>query len=348
MEKTPSSLGFYMPAEWELHEATWISWPKNPETYPPSMIGKVEESYCKMVAALSQGEKVKILVDSDAEEGRVEKKLLSSGVSPNNIIFLRIPSSDVWMRDYGPTFLLNHKSGKKAAVRWVFNAWGEKYDDLMLDNGTGDEIAKGLEENGTPIFRPGIVMEGGSIDSNGKGMLLTTEQCLLNRNRNPNLSKQELGQYLMDYLGVSTVIWLKNGIDGDDTDGHVDDFARFVGERKVICSREKNKEDSNSAALEKAFEILAASGLETVELPMPKPIIDSEENRRLPASYANFYIGNKCVLMPIFNDKSDSAAAEILQECFPKREIIPIEARELVYGYGGIHCVTQQEPKAKD
>ena len=343
---TPSSLGFRMPAEWEPHDATWLSWPKNPETYPQSMIGKVEDAYCKMVAALCNGEKVKLLVDNEMGEKRVESVLRAHGALSNNVIFIRIKSSDVWMRDYGPTFLLG-KGGKKAAVRFVFNAWGGKYDDLMLDNATGDTIAKGLEENGTEIFRPGIVMEGGSIDVNGKGMLLTTEQCLLNKNRNPNLKKEGIAQYLRDYLGVSSIVWLKNGIEGDDTDGHVDDFARFAGERKVICASETNAADANCSPLSAAAKTLSASGLEVVSLPMPAPIIDKEENRRLPASYANFYIGNRCVLMPVFNDNNDSVAAKLLHECFPTREIVPIPARELVYGYGGIHCVTQQEPKSR-
>lgn len=333
-----------MPAEWERHEATWLAWPKNPETFPQSMIRRVEDAYCKMVEALCSDEKVKILVDNAEEEHRVEGAVSSRGISLNNVLFFRIPTCDVWMRDYGPTVLLD-KKGEKAAVRWIFNAWGGKYDDLAEDNRAGDAIAAGLEKSGIPIFRPGIVMEGGSFDTNGKGVLITTEQCLLNRNRNPQLEKKQIEQYLLDYLGVKKIIWLKNGIEGDDTDGHVDDFARFVGERKAVCASEKNREDSNFAVLEVAAKSLAAEGLEVIPLPMPSPIVDAAENRRLPASYANFYIGNGCVLLPTFNDRNDSAAAETMQDCFPGREIVSIPARELVYGYGGIHCVAQQEPK---
>lgn len=345
---TPKELGYFMPAEWEKHEATWLSWPKNRLTFPDSVLPAVEEAYCRIVSGLQPGEKVKILVDDGAEEQRVRKILHKNGVSENNILFYRIKSCDAWMRDYGPTFLLNRKGKTRAAVRWIFNAWGEKYDDLLEDNGTGDAIAASVA--GLKLFKPGIVMEGGSIEVNGMGAVLTTEQCLLNRNRNPKLSKAQIETYLCDYLGASNIIWLKEGIAGDDTDGHIDDFARFVGKNTVVCAREKGKEDENFAPLETAWKMLSASkdqdgkSLKVVELPMPSPIIDPEENRRLPASYANFYIGNAAVLLPVFGDKNDAAAAGILQACFPGRKIVPIPSRELVYGYGGVHCITQQEP----
>ena len=349
MEKTPLSLGYFMPAEWAPHEATWISWPKDPLTFPKKIIASVERTYCGMVAGLQQGEKVKILVDDEKQAGIAEKKLKNFGASSDNVIFVKAKSVDVWMRDYGPTFLLNKKGGKRAAIRWIFNAWGSKYDDLLEDNRTGDSIASMVaEENGGeaefPVFRPGIVIEGGSIDANGEGMLLTTEQCLLNRNRNPQLGKGQIEGILKDNLGVSNVIWLKNGIEGDDTDGHVDDFARFVGKGAVVCAQEGGN-GPNHAALEENHRILANAGLEVIGLPMPSPIIEKEESRRLPARYANFSIGNKAVLMPSFGDANDKKAAEILQQCFPKKEIVPIPCRELVYGYGGLHCVTQQEPK---
>jgi agmatine deiminase len=344
MQQTPFQLGFSMPPEWHYHEATYLSWPKNPETFPKKIIGKVEETYCKMIEALSQHEQVKLLVDNEQEELRVSKLLSSTGSKDSNLLFLRIPSVDVWIRDYGPTFLLNKKSGKKAAVDWIFNAWGAKYDDLMQDEDTGKHILDSLP-NGTHEFSPPIVMEGGSFDTNGDGLLLTTEQCLLNKNRNPSMGRQQIEQYLKDYLGVSRVIWLKEGIEGDDTDGHVDDFARFVGKKTVICAQEENKNDPNHATLEKNASLLRESGLEVAGLPMPSPLIDKEEGIRLPASYANFYIANKCVLLPTFGEKKDNEAADILSSFFSGREIISIPARELVFGFGGIHCVTQQEPK---
>jgi len=332
-----------MPAEWSEHEATWLSWPKNELTYPSDIIGAVEKTYCKMIASLQVGEKVKLLVDSEKEEERVQKILAANGTNDSNVLFHRIKSADVWMRDYGPTFLLHKQSGKKAAVRWIFNAWGGKYDDLIPDNETGDKIAANAE---CEIFRPNIVMEGGSIDVNGEGAVLTTEQCLLNKNRNPNLAREKIESYLADYLGVSDIVWLGEGIAGDDTDGHIDDFARFAGKKTVVCAYEENASDPNHKPLAEAHSILAEL-FETIKLPMPLPIIDPVENRRLPASYANFYIGNKCVLLPVFGDKNDKAAQEIMQSCFPKREIISIPSKELVYGYGGIHCVTQQEPKGR-
>ncbi len=344
-EKTPSTLGFSMPAEWDLHRATWMAWPKNPETFPQAIIRRVEDAYCRMIGALSDGENVKLLVDSEQEEQRVERLLSAAGAYNSSVLFTKIRSSDVWMRDYGLTFLLNGKTGKKAAVKWRFNAWGNKYDDLAQDDFAGEKIAKELEGHGTAIFRPNIVMEGGSVDVNGRGALITTEQCLLSRNRNPSLSKLQIEQYLCDYLGAERIIWLKEGIEGDDTDGHVDDFARFVGKDTVVCARERDNSDRNCAALEKNRLLLNESGFEVADLPMPSPITDPEENRRLPASYANFYIANKCVLLPAFGDKKDKEAADIMHSFFPGREIVPIMANELVYGYGGIHCVTQQEPK---
>ena len=346
---TPKEIGYFMPAEWEKHEATWLSWPKNRLTFPDSILPAVEEAYCGIVSGLQPGEKVKILVDSETEEQRVRKILHKNGVSEGNVLFHRIKSCDAWMRDYGPTFLLNRKGKARAAVRWIFNAWGEKYDDLLEDNKTGDVIAEAVAGS-MPVFHPGIVMEGGSVDANGNGTLLTTEQCLLNKNRNPKLAKAQIEAYLRDYLGASNVIWLKEGIAGDDTDGHIDDFARFVSKNTVVCAREKDKGDENCAPLETAWKTLSSSidqdgkPLNVVELPMPSPIIDPEENRRLPASYANFYIGNAAVLLPVFGDKNDDDAAGILQECFPGRKIVPIPSRELVYGYGGVHCITQQEP----
>jgi len=345
-DKTPASQGFVMPAEWEAHEATWLSWPKNPLTFPDDTIKGVEEAYCQIIAALSDGEKVRVLVDDEKHEREVEGKLSKSGANFSNLEFARIKSADVWARDYAPSFLLSRDRKQLGAVKWEFNAWGEKYDDLLFDNEAGAEIAR---VSGARVFRPNIVMEGGSIDVNGNGAVLTTEQCLLNKNRNPKLMKQEIEDKLKENLGCEQVIWLKQGIEGDDTDGHIDDFCRFAPDGVALLAQESGEGDANSRALFENRTILEAAceanEWELQELPMPSPLIDSAENRRLPASFANFYVGNKVVLLPVFNDKNDEVAREIVETCFSGREIVPIFSRDLVYGYGGVHCITQQQPK---
>ncbi|MEW5902471.1 MAG: agmatine deiminase family protein [Acidobacteriota bacterium] len=343
MQTTPRESGYRMPAEWEEHEATWLSWPKNPLTFPATKLPTVESVYCEIVRALSYGEKVKILVDNEEMEERVERELEMAEAKMKNVLLVKLKSADVWIRDYGPTFLLDKKGGK-ALAKWNFNAWGGKYDDLLYDDVAGEAVALASKAK---IFRPGIVLEGGSIDVNGAGAVLTTEQCLLNKNRNPSLSRGKIEKYLKDYLNVNSVIWLKSGIEGDDTDGHIDDFARFVSKKHVLCAFDDASNDENTLVLRKNLEILGKTDFEITKLPMPKPLVDPEEGRRLPASYANFYIGNKAVLLPVFGDGKDREAISILRSFFPKREIVPIEASELVYGYGGIHCVTQQEPKGR-
>ena len=336
-----------MPAEWERHEATWLSWPKNPLTFPEKVIEKVEIIFSQMVEALSKGEKVKILVDDQEASDRVELMMDRAGASMSNVLLLKVKSADVWIRDYGPTFLLHSGNEDKAAVKWRFNAWGGKYDDLLYDDLTGDEMIRASEAK---AFRPGIVMEGGSIDVNGKGSVLTTEQCLLSRNRNPQLAREDIEGYLEQYLNVDNIIWLRSGIEGDDTDGHVDDFARFVSSDRVLCSLSSSKLTENWKVLAENLNLLRnatdqdGEPLQVQKLPMPKPLWLEEEQRWLPASYANFYVGNQVVLLPIFKDRNDQKAIDILQQAFPDREIVPILAADLVYGYGGIHCVTQQEP----
>jgi agmatine deiminase len=339
-----------MPAEWHRHEATWLSWPKNPLTFPVEVIGRVEAVFAQMIAALSQGEIVKVLVEDEGMERRMLFLTEEAGANVRNVRPMRIHSADVWIRDYGPTFLLD-RSGRKGAVKWKFNAWGGKYDDLLYDDQAGEDVVHTTEVR---IFRPGIVMEGGSIDVNGRGTLLTTEQCLLNQNRNPDLSREQIEGYLADYLGIDQVIWLLSGIEGDDTDGHVDDFARFVDESTVYCAHSQSKATENHAVLNRNLQILGASQdqdgrpLKVERLPMPRPLFLEEESRWLPASYANFYIGNSVVLLPVFKDRNDQKAMEMMRRAFPDREIVPIFAADLVYGYGGIHCVTQQEPPGED
>ena len=338
----PFQLGYKMPAEWELHEGTWISWPKDPDTFPVGQIRDgAEKTFAEMIKALQQHEKIFLLVNDTKAETHVRKKLTEHGAGTNNVIFHHIKSIDVWTRDYAPIFVKNNE-GKVAAIRWIFNAWGNKWADLLPDNETGDKIADVVRATGMQIFRPGIVLEGGSIDTNGKGVFLTTEQCLLNKNRNPHLSRAQIESYLHNYLGAKKIIWLKDGVAGDDTDGHVDDFARFVNENTVVCAMEDDPNDENHAPLKENFELLKRTGLNVVALPMPRRI-DCPE-RRLPISYANFYIGNGVVLLPIFDDPNDEKAKSIMQKLFPDRKVVQIPAVDLVYGYGGIHCATQQQP----
>jgi agmatine deiminase len=348
MEKTtPRSLDYYMPAEWARHDATWLSWPKNPLTFPDGVLAGVERVYVQMIAALSAGEKVKVLVNDAPSEEHARKMLESSNAIMENVEFPHIISSDVWIRDYGPTFLINSGKPWKAAVKWKFNAWGGKYDDIMYDDVAGEDV---VQHSRAKVFRPGIVLEGGSIDVNGRGTVLTTEQCLLNPNRNPHLSREDIESYLEQYLNISKVIWLISGIEGDDTDGHVDDFARFVGPETVVCAYSEESAGHNPEVLATNLRILEehrdnyGRPFKVIKLPMPEPIPLPEEERVLPASYANFYIGNEVVLVPVFDDPSDAEALRILSGCFPDRKLVPIAARDLVYGYGGFHCVTQQEP----
>ena len=348
--RTPREQGYRMPAEWAEHEATWLSWPKNPLTFPEEILANVEAIYCELIFALSEGEGVRVLVEDEKMSGRVAGLLEDSGASMRNVELLEIKSADVWIRDYGPTFLVGRNGAGRAAVKWRFNAWGEKYDDLMYDDKTGEDV---VARSGGRVFRPGIVLEGGSIDVNGEGTVLTTEQCLLNKNRNPLLSREQIEGYLRDYVDAPNVIWLTSGIEGDDTDGHVDDFARFVSPNRVVCAHSTSKLTENRAVLDVNLKLLSKAtdqdgrALQISKLPMPRPLWLEEEQRWLPASYANFYIGNRAVLLPVFRDRNDKKAIEIISEALPERRIVPVYAADLVYGYGGIHCITQQEPKCQ-
>lgn len=336
----PASPRYRMPAEWERHDSTWVAWPKDPLTFPEDVIGRVEEVYEKMVSALSSGERVNVLVDDDKMERRV-----SSLIGPSTRVrYHRIRTADVWTRDYGPIFV-RQRDGKSAATKWVFNAWGNKYEELLRDNDAGIAIARAA---GTAVVETGMVLEGGSIDSNGLGTCLTTEQCLLNPNRNPGMSKQQIERKLERYLGFTNLVWLKQGIAGDDTDGHIDDIARFVGEGKVICMVEDDPSDENYGPLRGDLELLEAARdergreLDVIPVSMPRRKVGGRE--RLPASYANFFVGNSSVLVPTFDDANDDPALSTIASAFPGRKVVGIDCRALVYGFGSIHCVTQQQP----
>lgn len=346
---TPSELGYRMPAEWQRHTATWLTWPKDPETWP-NRVTQVEEIFLQMMAALARHEIVNLLVDDAETEAAVRARCVFPGAE--NIRCHQIPTVDSWIRDYGPNFLVNDKN-QLAYNDWIFNAWGNKYEELKRDDSIPMRLESLLQ---APRFTPGIVMEGGSIEVNGAGCVLTTEQCLLNANRNPHLSKDEIEQYLKSYLGVEKVLWLGEGIVGDDTDGHIDDIARFVAPNMIVCAVEDDPEDANYKLLQDNLQRLRAMtdvqgrAFEIVTLPMPGVVggtsTDNRNLDRLPASYANFYIANEVVLAPMFGHANDARAVDTLRRLFPDRRVVDINCEPLVWGMGTIHCVSQQQPAA--
>ncbi|WP_292517378.1 agmatine deiminase family protein [Methanoculleus sp.] len=340
--RTPAGSGYRMPAEWEPHDAVWLSWPHDRETF--ANLAGVERAYVDIIAALRGSETVNLLVTGKKMRTRIEAMLEEEGVDTGDVRFHTADYADVWFRDYGPTFVVNPKAGDLAMVHWTFNAWGEKYPELMEDTRIPLVMNQGLD---LPVFTPGIVLEGGSIEVNGCGTVITTEACLLNPNRNPHLSRDDIEAYLEAYLGASHVIWLKQGIAGDDTDGHIDDIARFVDERTVLCAVEEDEDDENYAVLQENLAILRSSTdqdgnpLRVVPLPMPGRAGGA---KRLPASYANFYIGNSVVLVPVFGHPNDEVAITRIQGFFPDREVIGIDCTAMVAGFGAIHCISQQQP----
>lgn len=336
------STTYRMPAEWEKHKATWLTWPHNPETWPD--LAHMKEIYGDMISALTGGEDIRLLVNDSKEEEDVRRKLSKKKINLSKVTFLQIPTTDAWIRDYGPNFIVS--SDQLVVNQWVFNAWGEKYEEHKLDNEAAKQIISLLK---IPKIETNMVLESGSIDSNGKGTILTTEECLLNSNRNESLTKAKIESKLRQYLGAEEVIWLSEGIEGDDTDGHIDDIARFVNENTVVCVTETNPKDDNYQILcENKKRLLCAHDqngkkLNVVDLPMPKPLF-AGTGERLPASYANFYIGNRAVLVPVFGDPNDKEILKIFKTLFPNRSIVGISSNILVHGLGGIHCITHEEP----
>lgn len=345
---TPKQLGFRLPAEWETHLGTWLTWPHNPETWPGRM-DPIPGIWADMISALCPNEEVHINVNDEGME-KIARQVLNPGdIDRKNIFFHHFPSNDCWVRDHGPIFITRSKNGEGeiAVTDWEFNMWGGKYPPWDLDNSIPKRI---VEKFKFSSFQPGIVLEGGSIDVNGKGSLLTTEQCLLNKNRNPHLSREQIEKYLMDYLGVSHILWLWEGIKGDDTDGHIDDIARFVDPNTIVTVVEENKSDDNFYLIQENLKRLQkmrdqdGRPFEIVEIPMPGPI--HFEGQRLPASYANFYIANQIVLAPTYRHPNDQRAIDVLEKLFPDRRIVDIDATDLVWGFGAFHCITQQQPAA--
>jgi agmatine deiminase len=340
--QTPAVLGYRMPAEWDPHAATWLSWPRREGISFPESFDRVLPALRAMVEALIQSERVCINVSNGAHEAEARDVL--GGLPLERITFYRVPTDEPWCRDHGPIFLTRDSDPKLAVVDWDYNAWGNKYPPFDRDEVVPTRVAEILK---LPVFYPRMILEGGSIDVNGSGAVLTTESCLLNKNRNPNLSRGEIEQRLRDYLGVHEVLWLGDGIAGDDTDGHIDDLARFVSEQTVVAVVEENRDDENYEPLQNNLvrlrEMKVGDGkLDVLALPMPKTMI--REGLRLPASYANFYIANTCVLVPTFADSNDETALSVLRGCFPDRRVIGIDCRELIWGLGTFHCLTQQQP----
>ena len=334
-----------MPAEWEAQEAVWLSWPHRRATWP-GHFRPIPAKFAEIAAQLSRREKVRINAPRPIEK-RAQALLARAGAEMGNVDFFPHPTDDAWCRDHGPIFVKNDRTGEVALTDWKYNAWGGKYPQIDHDRRIPAAIAGAL---GLRRFELPMVLEGGSIDVNGEGLLLTTEACLLNKNRNPDLSRADIERELREGLGVHTVLWLGSGIAGDDTDGHVDDLTRFFSAGGIVTSVETDAGDVNYVNLRENLSRLqdlrtpTGGKFDIVELPMPEPGFC--EGHRLPASYANFLIVNGAVLMPTFSQAGrDAEAAEVLASCFPGREIIPIDCRDLVWGLGTIHCISQQQPK---
>jgi len=343
---SPAELGYAMPAEWEPHEATWLSWPHRTGISFPDAYDRVIPTFVKMATALAESEIVRINVKDAAQEAEVRRLL--KGAPPERIELHHIPTNEPWCRDHGPIFVKRKKAPRVAAINFGYNAWGWKHLPFDDDDDVPPQIGKLL---GIDILDcSDFILEGGSIDVNGEGALLTTESCLLNPNRNPDLAREEIEKNLRDWLGVQKIIWLGEGIEGDDTDGHIDDITRFVGPNSVVTVVEDDENDPNHDALHanlerlRAVELKKDEPLEIRELPMPSKIV--RDGQRLPASYANFYIANTVVLLPVFGETKDAWAEAVFKEIFPKRTIVPIDCRELIWGLGAFHCLTQQQPKA--
>ena len=342
---TPKSSGYRFPAEFEQHEATWLSWPHKEASWP-GKLDAVYPYYAQFVKALAESEKVRINVTDETMKNFALGYLSAAGVNLAQVAFFFHPTNDAWCRDHGPAFLVNPGAEqKKVIVDWGYNAWGGKYPPFDLDDVIPTLIGKAYN---IPVFHPGIVMEGGSVEFNGAGTLLTSTACLLNPNRNPHLNQEQIEEYLRNFYGVDQILWVDEGVVGDDTDGHIDDTVRFVNENTVLTVVEENPADENYELLQhnlnqlKAMRLPNGQALNIIELPMPDAVV--YDDQRLPASYANFYIANTSVIVPTFRCAKDEKALEIIQACFPSRKVIGIDSTEIIWGLGSFHCLSQQEP----
>jgi len=345
MDQIPAHLGYTFPAEFAKHEATWLSWPHKEASWP-GKINSIYPNYSQFVKYLAMSEYVRINVADAVMENFAKEHLQKAGVNMEKVQFFHHPTNDAWCRDHGPAFLINPNAAhKKVIVDWNYNAWGNKYPPYDLDDVIPTLIGKHFN---IPVYHPGIIMEGGSVEFNGAGSVLTSTCCLLNPNRNPDLTKEKIETYLQQYYGVQQVLWVSEGIVGDDTDGHIDDTVRFVNEDTVITVIEDKKTDENYELLQtnlkelQTMRLLSGKQLNIVELPMPDEVI--YEDQRLPASYANFYISNQHVIVPTFRCGKDEKALQIIQSCFTDRDVVGIDSTDIIWGLGSFHCLSQQEP----
>ncbi|MBA4854082.1 agmatine/peptidylarginine deiminase [Emticicia sp. BO119] len=346
MVTTPKQQGFFFPAEWHPHRATWLSFPQSSDSWDyGERLERIYPSYMAFIKAIAESEKVCINAKDKQQKSLIINLLDQYKINHSQIEIPIHTTNDSWCRDHGPAFLINPETRQKMIVEWGYNAWGGKYPPYGDDDEIPIKIANYL---GLPYVVPGIIMEGGSVEFNGKGTVLTSKSCLLNLNRNPHLNQQHIEQYLYDYYGVDQVLWVTDGIVGDDTDGHIDDTTRFVNEDTVLTVIEHDKTDDNYHPLKQnladltRMRLLNGKQLNIKELPMPEAVYDS--GIRLPASYANFLITNGAVIVPTYNCDKDDTALDIIQGCFPDRKIIGIDATEIIWGLGSFHCLSQQEP----
>ena len=344
---TPRELGYRMPAEWEPHAATWLTWPRPDGISFPGRYAPIPDVYAQFIFHLTRHEDVHINVWNDDLAQDIRRVLRPHHVPMERVHLHPFPAYEPWCRDHGPMFVVRDRpNGRdRAVVDWGYNAWGGKYPPFDLDDAIPQHVAR---VRGLPVFNPGIVMEGGSLEVNGVGTVLTTEACLLNENRNPLLTRAQIETHLRDYLGVAKVLWLGDGIVGDDTDGHIDDLTRFVAAGTVVTVVERDPQDENFELLQDNLKRLRTMTdqdgrpLRIVELPMPGRI--ECDGQRLPASYANFYIANGSVIVPTYRDPRDREVLEILRPLFPGREVVGIDSTDLIWGLGSFHCISQQEP----
>ncbi|HEX5242136.1 MAG TPA: agmatine deiminase family protein [Tepidisphaeraceae bacterium] len=350
LKGTPASQGYEFPPEWHPHRATWFSWPRPEGISFPDKYHTVPENLARIFREIAPREQVHINVPNGNYEYLVKEQLKAHGCPIRNIFFHQIKTNESWCRDHGPAFVLKKgKGGRKQAaiVDWGFNAWGGKYPPYDDDDAVPTKIAEDLK---LPVFYPGIVMEGGAVEFNGAGTVMTTTSCLLNKNRNPHLSKAEIEQYLCNFYGQKHVVWLGEGIAGDDTDGHVDDLARFISPDTIVTAVEDDPKDANFKILQDNLKRLTklkdqnGQPFKIVQIPMPGVV--ERDRQRLPATYVNFYFINGALLVPTFgNRRRDRKALKILQANLPRHRVIGIDCTELIWGLGAIHCLSQQQPK---
>lgn len=342
---TPAQEGYFFPAEWHPHAATWLTWPHTEASWTHERQKLMLPAYIDFIKTIAQGEQVCINAHSELVMQTIQMHLLLAGVDMSQITLLPFPTNDSWCRDHGPAFLINPAAQARMIVNWGYNAWGEKYPPYDRDNLLPVEIA---HYRHLPYVNPGIIMEGGSVEFNGAGTLLTSRSCLLNPNRNPTLSQAQIEHYLRHFYGVEQILWVEDGIMGDDTDGHIDDTVRFVNQDTVVAAIETDPNDANYPILRaihhdlRQMRLLNDKPLNVIELPMPKPVVS--DGLRLPASYANFYIANAAVIVPTFRCENDRLALDIIGSCFPDRPVVGIDSTDIVWGLGSFHCLSQQEP----